>query len=113
MTAAGASAGMVGSLEPQTIAGHLLNALVERFHSPCCISLVEPDGEDVRVVAGWMPDGQALPTPIGHQMRCSDWSLFDQLTETQQLIYRHLDIRVVQLIQKSSLQLFVQLYMAE
>jgi signal transduction histidine kinase/putative methionine-R-sulfoxide reductase with GAF domain len=82
-----ASAGMVGSLEPQAIAGHLLDALVERFHSPCCISLVEPDGEDVRVAAGWMPNGQSLPIPIGHQMRLSDWGLFDRLTETQQLIY--------------------------
>ena len=78
---------MVSSLEPQAIAGHLLDALVERFHSPCCISLVEPDGEGVRVVAGWVPDGQLLPIPIGHQMRRSDWSLFDRLMETQQLSY--------------------------
>ncbi|MBN1812553.1 MAG: GAF domain-containing protein, partial [Anaerolineae bacterium] len=82
-----ASAGMVSSLEPQAIAGHLLDALVERFHSPCCIFLVEPGGESVRVVAGWMPDGQPLPIPIGHQMPLSDWGLFDRLTETQQLIY--------------------------
>jgi GAF domain-containing protein/anti-sigma regulatory factor (Ser/Thr protein kinase) len=82
-----ASAGMVSSLEPQAIAGHLLDALVERFHSPCCISLVEPDGKDVRVVAGWMPNGQPLPLPIGRKMSFSDWSPFGQLTETQQLIY--------------------------
>jgi GAF domain-containing protein len=37
---AGASAGMIGSLEPQEIVGHLLDALVERFHAPCTISLV-------------------------------------------------------------------------
>jgi GAF domain-containing protein len=84
---AAASAGMVSSLEPQAIAGHLLDALVERFQAPCCISLVEPDGKDVRVAAGWMPDGQPPPLPIGHQMPLSDWSPFDQLTETQQLIY--------------------------
>jgi signal transduction histidine kinase len=34
-----------------------------------------------------MPDGQALPVPIGHQMRCADWSLFDLLMETQQQVY--------------------------
>jgi GAF domain-containing protein/anti-sigma regulatory factor (Ser/Thr protein kinase) len=84
---AAASAGMIGSLEPQSIVSHLLDALVERFHSPCCIFLVEPDGEDVCTVAGWMPDGQHLLMPVGHQMRLADWSLFDHLTETQQLIY--------------------------
>jgi GAF domain-containing protein len=84
---AAASAGMIGSLEPQAIAGHLLNALVDRFHAPCCISLVEPDGENVRVVAGWMPNGQSLSIPIGHQIRLSDWGLYGSLTETQQLVY--------------------------
>lgn len=85
---AAASAGMIGSLEPQSIASHLLDALVESFHSPCCVFLIDPEGEkSVRVVAGWMPDGQPFIVPIGHQMRLSDWSLFAHLMETQQLIY--------------------------
>lgn len=82
-----ASAGMASSLEPQTVASHLLDALVERFHSPCCVFLTEPGGEGIRVAAGWMPDGQPLSLPIGHQVRRSDWGLLDLLTETQQLIY--------------------------
>jgi signal transduction histidine kinase/putative methionine-R-sulfoxide reductase with GAF domain len=84
---AGASAGMIASLEPQAIVAHLLDTLVERFQSPCCISLMAPDGETVRVVAGWVPDGQSLPLSVGHQVPVSDWSVFSRMAETQRLVY--------------------------
>ncbi|MBN1976434.1 MAG: GAF domain-containing protein [Anaerolineae bacterium] len=84
---AGASAGMIASLEPQAIVSHLLDALVERFHSPCCISLVDPDGESVRVAAAWMPGGKRLPISIGRPMPMSECGVFSRMVDVQQLVY--------------------------
>ncbi|MFN2272238.1 MAG: GAF domain-containing protein [Anaerolineae bacterium] len=84
---AAASAGMVASLEPQAIVAHLLDTLVERFHSPCCISLVEPDGENVRVAAAWVPDGKRLPSSLGRQMPVSECGAFSRMVDIQHLVY--------------------------
>jgi GAF domain-containing protein len=84
---AAASAGMIASLEPQAIVSHLLDALVERFKSPCCISLVEPGEKGVCIAAGWAPDGQAFPMPIGHKIRGSERGVFGEIVEFQQSIY--------------------------
>jgi signal transduction histidine kinase/putative methionine-R-sulfoxide reductase with GAF domain len=84
---AGASAGMIGSLEPQEIADHLLAALIERFHAACDISLVEPDEEDIKLVAGWMPGDQPFPLPSGHRMRISEHGGLSHVMEARQLVY--------------------------
>jgi GAF domain-containing protein/anti-sigma regulatory factor (Ser/Thr protein kinase) len=79
------SAGMVGSLKTQEIVAHLRNVLVERFQSPCFISLVEPDGNSATVVAGWMPDDQS--PPLGRRVRFSDQGGLSQMMETRRLVY--------------------------
>jgi signal transduction histidine kinase/putative methionine-R-sulfoxide reductase with GAF domain len=84
---ADASAGMIGSLEPQEIADHLLAALIERFHAACDISLVELDGESIKLVAGWMPGDQPFPLPLGHQVRISEHGGLNHVMEAQQLVY--------------------------
>ncbi|MFL7792506.1 MAG: GAF domain-containing protein [Anaerolineae bacterium] len=84
---AGASAGMVSSLDPQAIVAHLLDTLVERFQSPCCISLAESDEENICVAAAWVPDGQRLPISIGQQMPISEWGTFSRMADIQHLVY--------------------------
>ena len=84
---AGASAGMIASLDPQAIVTHLLDTLVERFHSPCCISLVEPDGESVRVAAAWVPNGKRLPISLGRQMPILECGAFSRMADIQHLVY--------------------------
>jgi hypothetical protein len=64
-----------------------LDTLVERFHSPCCISLVEPDGENVRVAAAWVPDGKRLPSSLGRQMPVSECGAFSRMVDIQHLVY--------------------------
>jgi signal transduction histidine kinase/putative methionine-R-sulfoxide reductase with GAF domain len=84
---AGASAGMIASLEPQAIVAHLLDTLVKRFRSPCCISMVEPDGENIRVAAAWMPDGKRLPISVGRRIPIMECGAFSRIVDVQHLVY--------------------------
>jgi GAF domain-containing protein/anti-sigma regulatory factor (Ser/Thr protein kinase) len=79
------SAGMVGSLKTQEIVAHLQDVLVERFRSPCFISLVEPDGDSATLISGWMPDDQ--PSPVGRRVRFSEQGGLSQMMETRRLVY--------------------------
>jgi signal transduction histidine kinase/putative methionine-R-sulfoxide reductase with GAF domain len=79
------SAGMVGSLKIQEIVDHLQNVLVERFRSPCFISLVEPEGDSAAVVAGWMPDEVSLP--VGRRVTIPEQGGLRLMMETRRLVY--------------------------
>jgi GAF domain-containing protein len=82
---AGASAGMIGSLEPQEIVTHLMNALVERFQAPCCITLIGPEEKSASVAAAWIPGDRHLP--VGRRVQIEEWSGLSRLMGDQRLIY--------------------------
>jgi GAF domain-containing protein/anti-sigma regulatory factor (Ser/Thr protein kinase) len=79
------SAGMVGSLNTQEIVAHLRNVLVERFHAPCFISLIEPEGDGATVIAGWMPEDHS--PLVGRRVRVSEQGGLSQMMETRRLVY--------------------------
>jgi GAF domain-containing protein len=79
------SAGMVGSLKIQEIVDHLQDVLVERFRSPCFISLVEPEGDGATVVAGWMPGEVSLP--VGRRVTIPEQGGLRRMMETRCLVY--------------------------
>lgn len=84
---ADASAGIVGSLDPQGIVNSLLAALVQRFRSPCSISLMDPDCENASVAAVWMPDDEPPLRPVGFSLRVSEHEWLRWMIETRRLIY--------------------------
>ncbi len=72
-----ASAGMIGPLGHQEIVDHLRDALVERFHEPCAVALLDADGPRVTVVAGWLSDDEPFPLTLGEDVQSGAEGLLD------------------------------------
>jgi GAF domain-containing protein/anti-sigma regulatory factor (Ser/Thr protein kinase) len=82
-----ASAGMLGPLGRQQIVDQLRDALVERFRIPCAVGLIEPSGDVLKIVAGWLSEDEEFPLPPGHEMPISGDGLVQQLTEERHWMY--------------------------
>jgi len=83
---ADASAGMIGTLEPQSIIDALLSALTKRFESPCGILLMNLEHDQAALAAEWTPDGEPLLAG-NDELAASDHPWLEQVIETKQLIY--------------------------
>ena len=94
---ADASAGMMGSLEPQEITDHLLTALSQRFVAANSISVFERGlsnnhannyvNDYVIVSAEWSPGDQSVFLPVGTRVKLSRQPWMRQLFLTRQWVY--------------------------
>ncbi len=86
---ADASAGMMGSLEPQEVTGHLLTALSRRFAAASSISVFErmPSNDHVVVSVEWSPVGQSAFLPVGTQVKLAQQPWLRELFLTHRWVY--------------------------